>query len=167
MTSVERLFQALNQAEIRYVVVGGIATVLHGYARFTLDVDLVIDLEPAEAHKTIEALNARGFEPRLPVAARDFADPETRRRWIEEKGMMVFSMWDPGDPMLIVDLFVEHPIEFTGLWSRAQQAKLGSTQVRIASLEDLLTLKKQAGRPKDLEDVRQLERIARRREEPS
>jgi hypothetical protein len=44
MALFEPLFAALNRAEVRYVVVGALATVLHGYARLTADVDLVIDL---------------------------------------------------------------------------------------------------------------------------
>jgi hypothetical protein len=38
------LFDALNKANIRYVVVGGLATVLHGYVRLTVDIDLAVDL---------------------------------------------------------------------------------------------------------------------------
>jgi len=38
------LFKALDAAGVRYVVVGGLATVLHGYARFTADVDLVMEV---------------------------------------------------------------------------------------------------------------------------
>jgi hypothetical protein len=41
------LFQALNESGARYVVVGGLATVLHGCSRLTADVDLVIDLDPS------------------------------------------------------------------------------------------------------------------------
>lgn len=40
------VFEALNDMQVRYVVVGGLATVLHGYARLTADIDLMVDLEP-------------------------------------------------------------------------------------------------------------------------
>lgn len=49
------LFKALNEAHVQYVVVGGLATVLHGYARMTADVDLVVNLEPAETKKALKA----------------------------------------------------------------------------------------------------------------
>lgn len=49
------IFRALNEAEVRYVIVGGLATVLHGHTRLTLDIDLVVDLEPSEAKKAIQA----------------------------------------------------------------------------------------------------------------
>ena len=42
------LFKALNDANVNYVVVGGLATVLHGYAGLTMDVDLVVSLTPAD-----------------------------------------------------------------------------------------------------------------------
>lgn len=45
------LFKALNDAGVQYVVVGGIATILHGYVRATADVDLMIDLQSEETKK--------------------------------------------------------------------------------------------------------------------
>ncbi len=42
MSIYQPLFRALNESEVRYVVVGGVATVLHGYARFTADIDLIV-----------------------------------------------------------------------------------------------------------------------------
>jgi hypothetical protein len=64
------------------VVVGGFATVLHGYARLTADIDLVIDLVPDEARKAIETLTRIGFRPRVPVEPLVFADPAVRRQWL-------------------------------------------------------------------------------------
>jgi len=156
----EPLFQALNDAEARYVVVGGVATVLHGFARFTADVDLIIDLSPTEAEKVLNCLTGLGFEPRAPVLASDFADPAKRGEWMREKNMQVFSMLDPNDPMRAVDLFVENPIDFEELWSRSELVELVATSVRIASVADLIELKRIAGRPQDLADIEQLEKIA-------
>ena len=158
------LFEALNREEVRYVVVGGLATVLHGHARLTADVDLVIDLSPDEARRGLDVLLGLGFEPRLPVDPTDFADEEIRRGWIEERGMRVFSLFDPANPMRSVDLFAEHPIDFDDLWDRAEVVPLRSTAVRVASLPDLIELKRLAGRPKDLADVEKLEEIRRSRE---
>ena len=42
-------FQQLNAANVRYVVVGGVATNLHGYVRATTDIDLIVDLQTEEA----------------------------------------------------------------------------------------------------------------------
>jgi hypothetical protein len=159
------LFAALNRERIRYVVVGGLATVLHGHARLTLDVDLVVDLEPAEARKAINALSELGLQPRAPVRAVDFADPKIREAWIRDKNMTVFSLWNPSEPMLVVDLFVESPIPFEQLWSRAEAVQIRGESVRIASIPDLIRMKEASGRPQDRADIEALREIARRRAE--
>ena len=91
MTEFDSIFAALEATGVRYVVVGGVAVNLHGYQRFTKDVDLVIELIPEQTTKALAALSALGFTPTLPVNAADFADPVIRDHWIHEKGMMVFS----------------------------------------------------------------------------
>lgn len=160
----EPLFDALNRAQVRYVVVGGFATVLHGHARLTADVDLVIDLSPEGARRAIETLTGLGFRPRAPVEPLAFVDPATRRQWVGEKGMRVFSMWDPANPMREVDLFAENPVDFEGLWQRSETIQLSQTVARVASLPDLIQLKRLAGRPQDLADIEALEIILRRKE---
>ncbi len=164
MSLFEPIFEALNRAQVRYVVVGGFATVLHGHARLTADIDLVIDLSPAEVRKALDTLTGLGFRPRAPVELLAFADPATRLQWIREKGMRVFSMWDPANPMREVDLFVEHPIDFDELWNRSEIINLSRTVARIASIPDLIRLKRLAGRPQDLADIEALEIILRRKE---
>lgn len=157
------IFRALDEAGARYVVVGGLAVVLHGYARLTADVDLVVDLAPGEAIKAVAALGRLGMVPRAPVDARDFADPERRREWIEEKGMRVFSMHDPRRPLIEVDLFVDPPVTVDELLARADVVTLAGRRIQIASIADLVAMKRSAGRPKDLEDIAALEAIARRK----
>jgi hypothetical protein len=156
---LEPIFAALNQAGIRYLVVGGLATVLHGHARLTSDLDMIIDLKPEEAQKAISVLVGLGFQPRAPVDAKHFADPEMRKTWIEEKGMRVFSMWDPNKPVLEIDLFVDHPILFEELWAESELMPLSDTTARVVSANHLIQLKRMAGRPQDLMDVEALEAI--------
>lgn len=161
MRLFEPVFAALNQAQARYVVVGGLAVVLHGVPRLTADVDLAVDLAPEEARKAIAALVGLGFKARAPVDPLDFADPSTRLGWVRDKGMRVFSLWDPDDPMREVDLFVEHPVAFDELWARAETMSLGATSVRVASIPDIIALKRLAGRPQDYADIEALEVISR------
>jgi predicted nucleotidyltransferase len=72
-------------------------------------------------------------------------------------------MRDPGNPLLTVDLFAREPIPFDDLWARATNVLLGGREIRVASLEDLITMKRTAARPQDLLDIEKLEAIARRR----
>lgn len=158
------IFEALEEVGARYVTVGGFAVVLHGHARLTADIDLIVDLEPQEARKVVRTLSDRGFRPRVPVDAEDFADPAARRSWVEEKRMRVFSLYDPARPMVTVDLFVEHPVPFEELYARSKLIAVGEVDVRVASLDDLIALKRAAGRPEDLRDVEALEEIRRSEE---
>lgn len=144
-------------------MVGGLAVVLHGYARLTADVDLVVDLAPEQAIKAIVALERLGMVPRAPVDAHGFADPGCRRAWIEDKGMRVFSMYDPRRPLIEVDLFVDPPIPVDELLARAELVTIGALRVPVACLADLIAMKRIAGRSKDIEDIAALEAIAHKR----
>ena len=161
MPLYQPLFRALDASGTRYVVVGGVATVLHGYARLTADIDLILDLERDAAARAMRALVALGFRPRVPVDAEDFADEGIRERWIRDKGMQVFSLFKPDDPLLSVDVFAEHPVDFEGLYARAEVCDIEAVPVRIASIPDLIRLKRLSDRPRDREDVEKLEEILR------
>jgi hypothetical protein len=161
----EPIFEALARNSVRYVVVGGVAVVLHGHARLTADLDLAVDLSPEAAGKAIDTLVGLGFRPRAPVDPAEFSDPEARARWMTEHQMQVFSMWDPSDPLRSVDLFVENPIDFEELWDRSVLLPLAGTSARVASIPDLIRLKRLASRAVDLADIEALEAILREREE--
>ena len=119
---IEAVLDSLNQARVRYLVVGGVAVVLHGYLRTTADLDL-------------------------------------RDRWIREKGLAVFSLWSPAHPTLEIDLFVSEPFDFDAVYSRAIRVPLEKIEATVIALEDLIALKRQVGRPRDLEDVIALESL--------
>lgn len=164
MPLFEPIFAALSRHGGRYVVVGGVAVVLHGHVRLTADLDLVVDLEPEAARRTVEALGGLGLVPRAPVPAVQFADPARRQEWVRAKGMAVFSLYDPGSPLLTVDLFVEPPLPFDELWERAEVMAIGGVEVRVAAIADLVRMKEAVARPRDLEDVERLREIERERE---
>lgn len=157
------ILTGLAEANVRFLVVGGVAVVLLGHPRMTADLDLILDLEPENARRGLDVLGALGFRPRPPVPLHAFADPATRQTWIDDKGLMVFSLWSPDAPTTEIDLFVEMPLEFSAAFARAEWVALGSTKVPVLALRDLIALKRSAGRPKDLEDIVALERIARAR----
>jgi len=163
MALFEPIFDALNRSHVRYVVVGGLATVLHGHARLTVDIDLIVDLAPEEARRAINALTAIGFRPRIPVRAEEFADPGKRAAWMRDKHMRVFPLVDPAEPLRQIDLFVDTPIEFESLWRRSDVVPLDHTTVRVASIQDVIALKRLAGRTQDLADIEALEAILAKR----
>ena len=165
MALFEPVFSALNAANVRYVVVGGLAVVMHGYPRLTADIDLVVDLAPLEARRAVDALLALGLKARAPEDAIGFAHAETRQRWIDEKGITVFSFYDPKNPLISLDLFVKEPMPFQQLIARSEVFDVGGTSVRIAAIDDLIAMKRSVGRPQDLLDVEALEAIRAKRRE--
>lgn len=81
--SVEAIVRALNNAGVRYLIVGGLAVNAHGFERMTKNVDQVIQLESGNVIKGLTALENAGFRPRVPITPEHFADASLRERWRE------------------------------------------------------------------------------------
>jgi hypothetical protein len=145
-----------QERNIRYVLVGGLAVLLHGIDRLTADIDLVVDLAPEQALRAVETLLTLGFKANAPVDARQFADAAVRERWQRESGMLVLSFWDPQNRRPTVDLFADYPMDFEVLYENSLLLTLATTPVRVASVAHLIAIKQAAGRPKDLDDVSRL-----------
>ncbi len=159
LQSVESIVSALNAAQVRYLIVGGLAVAAHGYLRFTADVDLVLDPDPEALRRAIAALAALGYRPRAPVPLEDFGDPAKRRDWREQKGMMVFSLFSPSHSLTELDLFLEPPFDFERAYSEAVREAVGAGETAtFVSRSDLIAMKRAAGRPQDQVDVGELER---------
>jgi hypothetical protein len=156
-------FRALDDAEIRYLVVGGVAVVLHGFVRATADLDLMVDFEEANLARFLELMKARGYLPKAPVAIEAFADPENRRSWREDKGMKVFTLQHPRRAGELLDVFSWEPVPFPEAYSRRLIVPMDGYSISVASIEDLIALKRPVGRPQDLEDIKAME--ARLKEE--
>ena len=105
----------------------------------------------------MRALSELEYRPRAPVPAEGFADPELRDQWIREEGLAVFSLWRPAHPTLEIDLFLSEPFDFDAVYSRALRLPLEKTEATVTALDDLIALKRQVGRPRDLEDIAALE----------
>ena len=153
------VFRALGDSQARYLVVGGVAVVLHGHLRVTADVDLVVELSAENAKKALSALSGLGYRPRAPVALMDFADERLRTSWVNDKGLTVFSLWSDQLPGTEIDLFVREPFAFNEAWARATTATIDGVHIHVASIDDLIELKRHAGRPKDLDDIAALEAL--------
>lgn len=160
--SVREIVKSLNAAKVRYLVVGGLAVAAHDYLRYTVDVDLVVALDPENISRALAVLGSLGFKPRVPVPASDFADAEKRESWIREKGMVVFQMTSEQHKHTPLDLFVTEPFDFDLEWSRAEwKPVMGSESAPVLSLVELIAMKKKAGRDKDMIDVAFLEKVAK------
>jgi predicted nucleotidyltransferase len=164
---IELLLTELTQAGVRYVLVGGVAVVLHGYLRATADLDLVIGMDQPNIEAALNTFNRLGFHPRAPVPLFAFADGDKRKRWTDEKNLQVFSLWHPNKPGFEIDIFVEPPLPFEDLYDRAISAKIGSTEVTIAAIDDLIAMKRTSGRPRDVEDIEALLHLKEKNEEGS
>jgi hypothetical protein len=157
LSTLEAIFQALNQAGSRYLVVGGLAVAAHGYGRLTFDLDLVVQLRRDNLLSALQALAALDYKPQLPVRVEDFSDAATREAWIRDKHMVVFQLYSERHRETQIDLFVTEPFDFDVEYANAKIWELVPGQpVRFVRLETLIEMKESAGRAKDLEDLRQL-----------
>jgi hypothetical protein len=150
------LFAILAGARIRFVVVGGLALVLHGLDRLTADVDLVIDLAADRVRDAVSALTSAGYRPLAPVDPLTLADPAQRHEWQTTRNMQVFSFWDSTNMRPTIDVMLSNMIPFEELWSKAVAISLGGREIRVACVEHLIVMKEAAGRPQDLADVERL-----------
>lgn len=150
------LFSLLAAARVRFVVVGGLALLLHGIDRLTADVDLVIDLSTDTTADTVRALTASGYRSMAPVDPMALADPAQRADWQTTRGMKVFSFWDSTNTRPTVDIMLDPIVSFSDLYAGASVVTMGGTAVRVASIPHLIALKQVAGRPQDLADIERL-----------
>lgn len=157
---IEHVLGALTRAEVRYLVVGGVAVVLHGHLRTTLDLDLILHLDPDNLERALGVFSDLGFQPRAPVPLQAFADPEARMTWAREKNMTVFSLWHPEHQGFAIDLFLQEPFDFDAAYRRALVVPIRGIEATVLSLSDLIEMKEAVGRSEDLIDVKALRELS-------
>jgi len=145
---IEELLKSLNAHNVEFVIIGATAFPIHGYARATLDIDIFIRAEPKNADRTLNALRDFGYD----TADITVEDLLTRK-------------------VLIRQYLVEtdiHPfvtgITFDHVWKNRVPGTYGKEKVFYASLEDLIVMKESAARPKDLEDIKVLKALKKKRD---
>lgn len=157
--SVEAIVRALNTAEVQYLIVGGLAVNAHGYVRLTRDVDLVLQLDPGNVSKGLNALLDIGYQMSIPARPEDFANPEMREDWRRNKGMITLKLWSDEHQRTPVDIFVYEPFDFAKEYIAAMALEVcPGLPARVVSLQTLLKMKRDAGRPQDLADIHELQR---------
>lgn len=153
MTALERICTALRVAGVRYALVGGHAVALHGAVRGTVDIDVAVSWSRKSLRATEKALNDAGLVSRLPITADDVFD--FRKEYVEKRNLVAWSFYNPDDLSEQVDVIITYDLK----GKRTRKIQLTSGPISVLALRDLIEMKRESGRPQDIEDVRALERL--------
>jgi hypothetical protein len=137
------ILRALRAAEVRFVLIGGLAAQVHGSPSLTLDVDICFDTDRENIDRlagVLEGLAAARRSMRMDVVAP-----------VDERALRA------GDVFLLRTRFgdldlLAHPdpgLDYATLARHAIRAEILDVVVQVASLDDLMAMKRAAGRPKD------------------
>lgn len=150
--SPQEIFAALHRHGVDYVAIGGIAANAHGTRRLTLDVDIVPAPEEANYQRLADALDDLG----APASAvdSDFRDLDPRDSFDLARATVLRLATAAGDLDVLNGAPGAPP--YGDLRDRAIEVEVRGTPVRIASLDDLIAMKRAAGRPSDLRDIADL-----------
>jgi predicted nucleotidyltransferase len=145
------LVRALVEGGVDFVIIGGVAVVLQAMPRFTKDLDICYSTAPPNLEALGNVLvrlkaRLRGIAEEVPFA------PDARTLTQTQ----ILRLTTPtGDIDLLVN--PDGAPAYDTLRRRADIMELGGQSVRIASIEDMLAMKRAAGRPQDLIDIEALE----------
>ena len=142
MNRLKRVFSCLETNKVRYLVIGGIAAVLHGVPRVTFDADLLIEDSPENASRLLAALREAGLGTAFLIEADELLARE----------ITIFK------DKVRVDVMIKAPgLDFESSWKRRETPVYDGQIFNLLSKADLIAAKKASGRPQDLEDARLLE----------
>lgn len=154
------ILAALTKARVEFIIGGGVACVLQGVERVTMDVDLAVAMTPANLPGFLRVMNELRLKPRVPIAPESLLDPGVVKAIVEEKHALVFSFLDPDQPIRHVDIFLRPDLSYETLLPDSEWVTLGDFAVRVLTKKKLLTLKLgiQPPRAKDALDIEFLRR---------
>lgn len=138
---IGRITQALSDAGVPYMLIGGQAVLLYGEPRLTQDIDLTVGLPPTRLDGLLAVVADAAMAPVVEDPAAFVRDT------------MVLPCRDRTTGIRVDIVFAGSPYESQAI-SRARKVAVGDANVNVASLEDLVIHKMIASRPRDLEDVR-------------
>lgn len=143
------MFACLLEAEVEFIVVGAHALAVHGYPRSTGDLDILVRPSADNSLRVMDALEAFGAPTAAHgVSSRDFA----------ARG----AVYQIGLPPRRIDLLTEiSGVEFDEARGSQVVVRVGDFELPFLGRESLISNKRAAGRPKDLADAEELERLGR------
>lgn len=158
-TIFETVFRTMNAEGVDYIVVGGVAVNLHGYPRFSADLDILLLLEKENIKKFQRAMHSLGYAEQLPVSVMDLTNQEQVQEWIENKNMKAFSLKPPtGNPMFI-DIVVAESLDFASFKKNSENKPMKDIDIPAVSINDLIKMKEASGRSQDNADIEALKEL--------
>lgn len=151
------LLRRLAEGQVDFVVIGGVAVIMQGASRFTKDLDICYSTETQNLDRlgvVLTSLNAhlRGIEEDIPFIPNG--------RILRHTQILTLTTPDGNLDLLVKP---DGSPSYSKLKARANQVNLDGLSVRIASVEDMIAMKRASARAQDLVDLESLE-IARRRQ---
>lgn len=148
-----RLCKKFNDKSLKYAIAGGFAVALHGAVRGTVDVDIVLNLDEKNLTLCEEILKSMGFISRLPVDANMIL--KNREMFIQERNLIAWSFYNPHNPIEIIDILIHKDLADMN----STKMKHAEIEISVIAKQDLISMKKESGRPQDLEDIKALENL--------
>jgi len=163
-----RIFRALDDHQVEYVVVGGSAAILWGSQRATRDVDCVADQTAENYRHLCDALRQMG-DPRLRIEGVDDATATELSKQLLHPDFFArtaASTWrtDSGSIDILSDIpgIDGERVPYVELRARATFVPVGGFRIPVASLDDIIDSKTNANRAKDREALPELRELRRR-----
>jgi len=142
LNRLKDVFKFFQQHEVKYIVIGGIAAVVYGVPRATFDLDILIEATAENARRLLDALLDAGMGTASLTSVDEILSNE----------ITIFK------DRVRIDVQTSTPgLNFEDAWARRNTIKYQGQSFYVASLGDLISSKRSAGRDVDLEDVRLLE----------
>ena len=155
--SFRRIIEILDAHGVEYVVVGGVAAVLHGAPVTTFDIDALVKVDPANSDRVLKALTE------LDARFREHASLRPTVADVAAGGHLL--LLTSSGPLDVLG-FIGGRKRYEDVADRAETMHIGRQSIRVLSLEALLEDKRALGRDKDLPVVRLLEVLVERRKRP-
>lgn len=153
------LFKQLAQHQVQYLLIGGLAISMHGVERATMDIDITIAMTPDNQKNVIAWAQSSGLKPQLPVPLESLRDTALLRQWHQEKNLLAFALTTPAIAGVTIHILLFPAVDFFEMQQRAVHFTIDETDIPVASIEDLISLKQIAGRAIDLSDIEHLKRL--------